>query len=141
MTKSFSAQVDDFIKNYKERLVAVAQTATQSVIDDAQTPTGKGGRMRVDTGFLRASGQASLNEIPKGPSRKPDTATKDSIEWEQQDATLTIAEAKLGDDIYFGWTANYAKYREAKDAFLALATQKWQAYVDKAVVEARRRIR
>ena len=32
---------------------------------------GEGGRMRVDTGFLRASGQLSFNGMPTGPSIKP----------------------------------------------------------------------
>lgn len=140
MANNFVATVDDFIRKSNARMLAVAQTAIQSVIDDAQTPVAKGGRMRIDTGFLRASGQASLNGFPTGPDIKPPNAGPNTFAYQDQSATLVLAQMGLGDSFFWGWTANYAKYREAHDAFLDLAVQRWQEYVNAAVAEAKRRI-
>ena len=111
-------------------MLAVVQTATQSVIEDAQTLTTKGGRMRIDTGFLRGSGQASLNGWPIGPSRPEDGIG-------EHDSDLVIAGAKLGDAVHFGWTANYARHREELDGFMSLAVARWQVYVRQAIVAAK----
>lgn len=132
--KRFNAQVESFVSDYKDRLLAVAKDATMQVIEEAQQPVGKGGNMRVDTGFLRLTGQVRLNGLPFGPSRIEDGFPP------EQDVTLTLGTAKLGDDIFFGWTANYARAREAKDGFLGLATQKWQQFVDKSVNKLRSRL-
>lgn len=121
---------------------AVVKQSVQDLINDVQTPTAKGGRMRVDTGFLRASGQASLNGMPTGPSQKPSGEAKyDDGSDVPTSVVLTIAKMKLGESIWFGWTANYAKYREAHDAFLRLGVQRWQQIVDKNVIELRKRIK
>lgn len=135
--QTFQAQVAGFVLKYKERMEAVAKDATQSVIDDAQIPLAKGGRMHVDTGFLRASGQASLNGMPSGPSQNTGTASG----LEPPDATLVIGQLQLGDSLFFAWSANYAKYREAHDGFLGLAVQKWQQYVDAAVAKVKAAIK
>ena len=55
MAKTFSAQVDDWIAKSERLSMAVLQQATQAVINDANTPTAKGGRMRVKTSTLRNS--------------------------------------------------------------------------------------
>ena len=128
-----SATVDRFVTETSALMDAIFRQATQELINDVQTPVAKGGRMRVDTGFLRASGQASLTGMPTGPVRPAD----DAKPQQYSDGTdvpeitvLTLARAKAGDTIFFGWTANYAIYREAKDAFLRLGVQKWQQIVD-----------
>lgn len=95
--------------------------------------------MRVDTGFLRASGQASLTGMPTGPGRgSPDgTYPPDTTS-----VIVTIANAKVGEDrIFFGWTANYARYRESRDAFLRLAVQKWDQIVSSNVAKAKARFK
>lgn len=135
--ETFTAQVSDWVQQGKNRLRYVQATATMSVINDAQTPVAKGGRMHVDTGFLRASGQASLTGMPTGPVRNADGHTvlpNDGV------VQLVIAKAEPGFPIFFGWTANYALARENKDAFLRLAVQKWQVYVNDAVQKAIQRI-
>jgi len=130
MTK-FSAQVSDFVRATKERQKAVFKASAQDVVADAQKPTAKGGRMRVDTGFLRNSHVSGLNGAYNntGP----------------ESYVLTIAGAKIGDTITGGWTANYAKHREfgargqAPDFFLRGAAQKWPQFVNKnaAILKAR----
>ena len=105
----------------------------------------KGGRMRVDTGFLRASGQASLTGMPTGPSRPPSEepgAHYDDGSPVPASVVVTIASINVenGDKFYFGWTANYAKFREAKDGFLRLGVQRWQQIVDATVQRLKQRI-
>ena len=135
--QNFTATVAKWVRNSEARLDGVHKEATKRTIDIAQTPVAKGGRMRVDTGFLRASGQASLTGMPSGPSRGEKTGKYD---FNPNAATATIAGAKLGGKIWFGWTANYARPREAKDAFLRMALQQWPATVNAVVAELKRRI-
>lgn len=140
----FDSQIDYFVINTQARLLAVTRTAISGVIDDAQQTVYKGGKMRVDTGFLRASGIAALNSIPAGESvgrkRQPGETEKPLSDYPTVDdytksVTLNraLAEMEVGDVFYFGWTARYAKYREAYDGFLESALQNWQSHVDKAV--------
>lgn len=133
MPGNFSAKVDDFVRVSKERMEAVTKDAIQTLVEDAQLPVAKGGHMRVDTGFLRASGQYSLNGMPTGPSRPSDGVST-------ADTTVMLAKLQVGGRIFFGWTANYAKYREYHDGFLGLAVQRWQSIVDESVRKLKQRI-
>ena len=109
----FEKQVTKWARKSEARMEAVFKTAVQDMIEDAQTPRDKGGRMPIDTGFLRNSGSAAINSIPTGGGN----------------TAVVISRAKLGDAIYFGWTANYAQYMEAKYAFMRMATQRWGQFV------------
>lgn len=136
MAKKFSAQVDDYVKQYKGRMRAVALDATLTTINDAQTTVANGGNMRVDTGFLRASGSASLNGMPTGPSR----GESDGVyAYNDRNVIAAIGSFKVGASIFWGWTAAYARAREAKDGFLILAVQKWQQTVDASVRKLKNR--
>lgn len=141
---NFETVIDKFIINSKARLVAVMRQSISETIDDAQTTRFKGGQMRVDTGFLRASGVASLNSAPigltVGRKRQPGEVGKPLPDYAREEryskgesVNAVLAKLKIGDAFYFGWTARYAKYREAHDGFLETALQKWQSHVDKAV--------
>ena len=132
--KSFSAQVDAWARKAHGRSEAVFKTAVQNTFDLAQVPVASGGRMRIDTGFLRASFAASLDGIPSGPSRQGEA------KGNPDDVALTIARLNIGDTIYAGWTANYAAAREAKDGFREAAVQRWPITVAEAAAEAKRRI-
>jgi hypothetical protein len=134
--KSFSAQVDRIIVNTDKRMNLVMKQSLQNTINEMQTPTSKGGKMRMDTGFLRASGQSSLNGMPTGPSRKP---AEGQFDWTASDTTATIGKMKFGSTFFWGWTANYARVREAYDGFRDSALQNWQQTVDKVVADAKRR--
>jgi hypothetical protein len=124
-----STQIDKIIINTEARLNAVMRQAISAVVDDAQTPVAKGGKMRIDTGFLRSSGVASLNAAPRGIARGEKNRT---YTWDGESLNKILAKMIIGDAFYFGWTAHYAKYREAHDGFLESALQKWQSHVDKA---------
>ena len=129
---SFSAQVDAFVAQTEQRTTAVFKASAQDVLKDAQTPTAKGGRMRVKTGNLRNSHVSGLNGSTS-------LSGADSY-------VLTIAQAKLGDKITGGWTANYAGYREfgargqAPDFFLRGAAQKWPQIVKANAAKLKARI-
>lgn len=121
---SFARQVSEHIDKYKRRTRAVAKQSVEDVVEVAQTPTAKGGRMRVDTGFLRSSGGAALGEPPKGPSSQGDGG--------QSGEPLPVALAKwdLNQPLYWGWTAEYASARELKDGFARGAAELFPRFVE-----------
>ena len=71
MGKSYSKNKDSLkhlemrAENEKDKMLAVLKQSIKDLVEDANTTVNDGGRMRVDTGFLRSSGVAALNEIPK----------------------------------------------------------------------------
>ena len=124
---------------------AVFKESAQAVVSEMQRPRAKGGRMRVDTGFLRNSLLASTSAMPSiipgsGPS---DGAT---YSFDESAIEAVIAGAELGETIYVGYTASYAGYREygargqAPDAFVRTATQQWQSIVDSKAAELKKRL-
>jgi hypothetical protein len=135
--KRFSADVDRWVRKSRARMAAVFKESTDRVIAEAQVPVAEGGRMRVDTGFLRASGQASLNGLPSGPSRPAEGVFR--YTHRREDVALVISRAQLGDTVFFGWTANYARHREVRDGFLRSAAQNWRPIVASVTAEAKRR--
>lgn len=130
----FSKQVAKFTDKSEALVMAVFRESLQRVIADAQTPAAKGGRMRVDTGFLRNSGQPSLDGLPVGPSRNTGSGP-----GEPADVALVLAKLQPGAPFWFGWTAAYARPREYKDGFLRMAVMKWQRTVAEVAREARSR--
>ena len=143
---SFEAQVDKIVVNTEKRMNLVMQQSLLNAINEMQVPVAKGGKMRVDTGFLRASGQSSLNGAPTGPSifpkehehlRGQHLGTLDTFKI--ADTEVTIGKMKFGSTFFWGWTANYAKYREAYDGFMYSVIQNWQQIVNKVVNEAKQR--
>lgn len=137
----FEAQVDKIILKTEKRMRAVVQIAVNKTVTKANTPTAKGGHMRVDTGFLRASGRMSFTGMPSGPSRNPDKTRTVKYSFDGSAITAGLAGVDLGDTIYFGWAANYARVREVYDGFLETALMDWQGTVDSAVREVKARIR
>lgn len=130
MAKSnFADQVGAFVAKSNSRMTAVFRQSAQDVINEAQEPRGSGGNMPVDTGFLRNSGQAALNNTPSGESVKPDNYAGGT--WSADEAALIISRAQLGDRVVFGWVANYAPYMERRYGFLRLAAQNWNSIVQR----------
>ena len=129
---SFSQEIKDNIRKYEKRINATAKESVQDTVRLAQTPRGRGGRMRVLTGFLRASIAAALGRMPSGESSNPDGTTYrvgDSIDGDSVAATLLRWNPSSGDPIYIGWTANYARPREYRDGFLRGAVEEWDTTV------------
>jgi len=125
---NFSADIEDIVTVNEKRMTALMRQSLQDVINNASQSTAKGGRMRVDTGFLRGSGKASLTGMPSGPTRGEKT---EPGAYGGADAALdtsvasAIENLEMGNTFYFGWTANYAKYREVFDGFLEGALMQW----------------
>jgi hypothetical protein len=118
---TFTAQIKAFTDKTNEKLEAVIKQSAQEVFSIAQTPKAQGGRMPVDTGFLRNSLVSELNGATVG---------KGSDAY-----TLAIAGADVGDVIFAGWTANYARFMEYGTSrtpgnfYMLSAAQQWQAIV------------
>lgn len=137
MVSKFETQIDKFIIDTEEKLLTVVREAISAVVEDAQlegrskkNPLGKGGRMRIDTGFLSSTGLAQLGSLPSGPSRGD---PKGKYSWKADQVGVVLSKLQVGQDFYFGWTAQYARKREAYDGFLEGAVQKWQQHVDASV--------
>ncbi len=94
MAKSFTLQMQAFRDKTREQMQAVLSASVQEVIEEAQTPAAQGGRMPVDTGFLRNSLVSELNgsQVAQGP----------------ESYVLAAASIEPGDVARFGWTAEYA---------------------------------
>ncbi len=127
---SLTADIEDFIQASDKRMLALMRQSIQDVVENAQTPVFKGGRMRVDTGFLRASGSGSLNGMPSGPVRGE---SKERYAYDngssEGNVAFILAEMELGQPFFFGWTAAYSKYRELYDGFLEGALMHWARIV------------
>lgn len=141
---SFSADVDAWVRKTKIRQRAVVRESAQRVVSEMLKPRGAGGRMPIDTGFLRASARASRSAMPTidsgaTPASGQTYAARDS------DITLEIARMDVGDVLYVGFTAAYAAAQEygargrTPAAFVRGASEQWQSIVAQVAVEARSR--
>ena len=108
---------------------AVFKQSAQDLGTAVNTPKAKGGRLPVATGFLRANFGAQVNGTPKGSGT--DT-------FNPQALIVAIQRAVLGDEITFGYAANYAKKQEAVNGFIRLNVQEWPQVVSKAVKKVKR---
>lgn len=121
MKRTFAADVKTWSDKALANAEAIFKQSVQDVADQAQRPVAQGGRMPVDTGFLRNSLVSGLNG---------------SYLHEGQAAyVLTITGAELGDTVNIGWTANYAKHVEFGTSkmqargFMRSALEDWQRIV------------
>ena len=140
---TFSQQVAAFNKKYEARVRATAREAVQETVSRAQRTRGEGGRMRIDTGFLRASIQAALGTMPSGPTNNPDDTKYSAgaqVAGEPVSVTLLKWDITRSQEIYVGWTANYARPREFKDGFLRGAVEQWDTIVGAAAKRVRQQL-
>jgi hypothetical protein len=142
---SFSAQVAAFAEKIPGAIEAVFKESVQEVVSEMQTPVGAGGRMRVDTDFLRASLMASTASMPSINPNKNPVAGK-TYSYDGGEIEAVIVGADIGDTLFFGYTAAYAVHREygvngqAPDAFVRSAAQRWDAIVEAKASELKRRL-
>ena len=138
---SFAKDCQKYTDQYRKRLNFVAKDATQRLVNDAQRSVAKGGRLRIDTGFLRASIAAKIGGRPSGESSNPE-----GLRYSESETAsgVTIAASLIRwkpatETIYIGWVANYARWREYEDGFLRGAVERWDEFVRRAVNEATRK--
>jgi hypothetical protein len=135
--KSFHAQVNDWKDKNEKLLLAVFREIAKRVGQDVRKTRYEGVNMRVDTGFLRASFQASLTAMPAiDDAKRPDKGRRYTI---SNQIELVLLSADLNNTIYMGFTASYARHREYKDGFVRLAAQNWNGIVNRVVMELKAR--
>lgn len=100
MAQSFSAQVGEWAAKVEGALEAVFRESAQELVTEMQA------LVPIDTGFLRASLQASKTAMPVLSLANPGgTFAPDNGQIE-----LVIAGSEIGETIYLGYTANYGAY-------------------------------
>ena len=123
MATSFTASIEDWSKKALRNADLVYKQSVQDLFELANRPVAKGGRMRVDTGFLRNSLTMELN----GGTF---LGSADSY-------ILAVSRLTIGDSIFGGWTAEYAIHREfgtksqSPDFFARGAAAEWVGIVAK----------
>ena len=132
---SFEGDVQRFVKKVKVKSDLVYRIALSDLIHDAQESRFKGGNMPIDTSFLVNSGRASIGSIPTGESKAPAGFTVS--EWDSSVTDLVILDIEVGDKFYFGWTAEYARYMEARYGFARSAVQNWKTHINNAAAKVR----
>lgn len=138
MPQSLESQLKTWGERAQERAEAVIKQAIQDVVEDAEVPRAVGGRMRVDTGFLRNSIVAAIGKLPVGPSEGP-RKTAAGVEWrdpigEGSSSVMSVlAQWRFDQPLYVGWSANYAEYREQYDGFMQGAVQRWPEFINSAI--------
>lgn len=140
MASKFGEQVRAFAEKAKQRQEVIFRESAQRVMEQANTPIAQGGRMPVDTGFLRNSVVASTSGVPDGGSGPP---------------ALVFAQMEVGQTVWAGWTARYALrmeygfygedklgrvYAQAGNGFMRAAAQNWAFIVAEVTNEVKARI-
>lgn len=138
-SSKFGKEVQAIAEKVKQRNLAIFRATAQRVAEIASEPEASGGRMPVDTGFLRNSMAASISGMPGSAS---------------QPLPLVLLQAELGSSVFVGWTAAYAmrmeygfygedslgrEYLQPGKAFLRGAVQQWTSIVNDVTIEARKR--
>lgn len=128
--KTFSASLKWFADIAIEDCMAVIQQSTQDVLRDAQLPKARGGRMPVDTGYLR-------NSLVSGLNGSTNLTGAESY-------GMVLTRMRAGDIFESGWLAEYAmriefgfrgtdklgrRYNQAPTYFLRHAAAKWPRFV------------
>ncbi len=126
----FANQINAWAKQATHRMEGVFKESVQELAGELAETIEKGGYMPVDTGFLRNSMAAAVNSIPRGPSVKPRGYRKE--DFDMRPIVVAIVQARIGDSITLGFTANYAAAMEARYAFARNAAQNWDNIVKRA---------
>ena len=126
---SFAQQVARFNDNAERKTKETFRNSVQALAQESNAlEKGEGGRMKLKTGFLRASQAVSLNDRPRGPTQgDPGTTYNTRI---GQSPTEALARWNGDEAVYIGWTAEYAVFREFRDGFARGAAEKWPRIVE-----------
>lgn len=139
MPKSFSDTISKWTARQELAMESVAKEAAQGLSEEVTKPRAKGGRMPVDTGFLRNSFAAAVNSIPRGEAAGSDGFSK--TDFDMQPIVLTINKLKAGDRLVLGFTANYARAMEFRYFFVRSAAQNWPIHIEKATKKVARALK
>lgn len=122
----------------RQRNIAIFRGTVEELARRANTPIAQGGKLPVDTGFLRASQAGSRIGMPYGPGQG-NKDTKYTAPFSGP-IELVTAQANLGDTVWVGWTAMYARFMEARYGFMRSEAQNWTYIVQRVTAEVNTRI-
>lgn len=135
--KSFAESVGKWASATPRRIEAVHKRSLEKLAVELTRTVSEGGNVRVDTGNLYRSLTASTSGLPP-ISNQPSAGSN---------ATAVIAMLTPSQDIYFGYTAAYARrrnfgmvgadslgrvYNESGDHFVERAIAMWPQIVDES---------
>ena len=139
-TLSLSEGLKKFKIEAEENLLKLMRQSTQDLAREANTPIANGGRMPVDTGFLRNSLVITMDG-ESDPPFKGQGLNKDQLRAQGRTAgpagnLIKLAGSELGDIVYLTWTAHYAMYverggRGPARLFAQGAADKWPFFVER----------
>lgn len=149
MAQNFSAAVGAWASKAEKRMLAVFRESAQAVANEVRIAKENGGNMPVKLGNLRRSLMASTSAMPSV------RAGKDQ-KFQDNDAqiNLVIAGAEIGQTIYLGFQANYARrmeygftgedslgrsYNQQGNGFVRLTAQQWPGIVADSAWKIQRR--
>lgn len=134
----FAATIDAWATESGDRLERIWKASAQQLGSVANNG------VPVDTGFARASFQASTDAMP---AINPNATNKGSaaVSGSFGEISATIAGATLGQTIFLGWTAayilplEYGHSKQAPQGFARIAAAQWNTIVSSVVGEAKAR--
>lgn len=130
MTDKIVVDIEKFIAKVQKRVDLVIKDAIQQVVLGVTVPKAQGGRMPVDTGFLRNSMVAAIGTYPVGPS----TPDADPMGVPPTVSIMpTVNRWDLTDPLYIGFSANYARHQEAINGFIEAEVQRWPQVVRESI--------
>lgn len=141
----FAAQVEDWVRDSEALLEGVFKESCQRVFDAMTTPRGYGGNLPVDTGYLRASIQAS-NVAPPPINPKSAGNPGQSYTFNAGPVNLVINNTPLGGTVFVCATANYARHvefgtsKQPAALFVTQAAQRWPQIVGQVQAELKGRL-
>jgi hypothetical protein len=147
--KTFSAEVDAWVRETKERIEAVFHMAAEDVAEEIVANT------QIDTGFARHSFQASGTQMPV---MRADAKPVDGVKYavDTGPINLVISNVPLGETVYLGFVAAYARrlesgfvgqdslgrtYNQSGRGMVRLAAQNWPWIVSEATARAKAAVR
>ncbi len=148
--ETFSGPINDWVRETKERMLAVRNDAVQSVIEVMTRPVARGGNMPVRDGFLRASGRLVIGDVPPLKTKRAPGA-EGPVNFDLGNIALVLEGATIDDDLLFAFTAVYARrknygfvgqdslgrtYNEKGRQFVGLAVQQWPQIVARSATKA-----
>jgi len=140
VASKFGSQVRAFTEKAKAMQGAIFRESATKLMEEAGTPEGQGGKMPVDTGFLRNSAAASVEGMPSDSAQAPE---------------VVFATMELGQTVWAGWTAKYAMrmehgfqgedslgrtYAQAGKGFARAAAQRWDFIVAEVTADVKGRM-
>ncbi len=130
MALTFAEAMRQVRQEGMEALTALVRQSAQDVEHEASKPRAAGGRMPIDTGFLRNSVVATVDGSLPGPTGIGLSRDQRFASLGQPNTQAALSQAQVGNVIMLTWTAFYAAYVEHNAMFVRGAIEMWDAIVE-----------